>query len=175
MNATSETKTYEMNFLPPRRVHFQRTAGGLLQMRVDNVLHPQVKLYRCFPLTARDRHISIRDSRDKREPEIGIIERIEELSREDQALVQQELLARYFIPQITCIRSIRDTYEILEWDVDTDRGPRRFYVKDVHDRMRLVGEDHFIIVDTEECRYEIQNLKNLSPAEQRLVLRHFYR
>ncbi len=170
------TKAYQLSFLDPRKVHFSRTDGGLLRLRVEGVAdYPQVKLYRCFPFTNRDQYLSIRDGTDKREPEVGLIEELHELSAENRVLVDEELHARYFIPRISKINSIQDTYEILEWDVETDRGQRRFYVKDVHDRVRLIGENHFLITDTEECRYEIPNLKNFPADQQRLFLRHFFR
>ena len=171
-----DTKAYEMFFLDPRKTHFTRTEGDLLRVKVDGVGDfPKIKLYRAFPLSHRDQYISVRDATDKREPEIGIIEELNELTADDRTLIEAELRARYFIPRITKINSVTDTYDILEWDVDTDRGHRRFSVKDVHDRMRLIGEDHFIISDTEDCRYAITNLKEFPATEQRLVLRHFYR
>ena len=170
------TKTYEINFLEPSKVHFARTEGALLRLTVDDLgTYPLVKLYRAFPLSAREEFISVRDAQDKHEREIGLIEELDELSAENRELVDAELHARYFVPSISQIRSVVDSYGILEWDVETDRGRHRFTVKDVHERIRVLGEDHFLIVDTEECRYEITSLKALPLDQQRLFLRHFYR
>jgi hypothetical protein len=169
-------KSFTLNFLDPHKIHFALTPGGLLQLTLEGVgAFPQIKLYRAFPFSARGQYLSIRDGSDKHEPEIGILEELNELSTENRALLEAELQARYFIPRITRIQSLVSTYEILEWKVETDRGPRRFTVKDVHDRIRLLGDSHFLIVDMEECRYEIPNLKTFPQDQQRLFLRHFFR
>ncbi len=167
--------TYELNVLDPASLHFWRTTDGTLRLTIkDRVSFLRVEVLRTYPVSEPRQFISIRDGLDKNVREIGIIEFMEQLPLESQAVVKDELDRRYMVPCILRIVEIGDNYGTLDWEVETDHGNRKFTMRDIHDAIRPVGEDDYLLIDTDECRYRIPDLSQLDRRSRDLFGKYFY-
>jgi len=87
---------------------------------------------RTFPFSHPHGYVSLRDAKGE---EVGVIRDLSELPREARELIEEELDRRYLQPRITHIENVRERFGGVEWEVETDRGPRRIITKRVHDTL----------------------------------------
>lgn len=158
---------FRLRFLDPAEVKFFR-AGDALRLTIegDRSCLRIVPIY-SFPLSLRDQYISLRDMEGN---ELGMIRDLGELDRDARKLLQEELRRRYFTPVIHKIKSIRDRFSMVEWEVETDRGPKKFLTRSLHDSLKETG-DGFIVTDMENNRYEIRADSHLDPRSVAILSR----
>lgn len=143
---------------------FSRTKGGFVRMEYDGKTYPRIAVHRCFPFSAPDLYISIREPEgDGRE--IGLIEDLKSLPEDIRAMLEEQMAIRYFIPRIHHIREIREEYGYSYWDVTTDRGPCRFTVRIGGGTVYAVGESRYLVNDLDGNRFEIPDIYKLTPRE----------
>ncbi|MBN1344904.1 MAG: DUF1854 domain-containing protein [Phycisphaerae bacterium] len=123
------------------------------------------RIARCFPWTEPDRFISIRD---KEGNELHLFGSIENVPAESRGVVEDELRAQEFVPRIRRVHAIDDTFEIMIWKADTDRGPVEFQVKDDED-IRVLGDDYVVVKDHTGMLFEIPDLRSLDERSRGLV------
>lgn len=121
----------------------------------------------CFPATQPGRYISIRTWNDKDEEiELGMIEDLAGFEVRQQALVMQSLARKYRLPVLTSIRSIRHVGGYLDFDVITDRGPFQFTMRWSQSQAVDFGPSGKLLIDTDDNRYVVPGLEQLSEAER---------
>ncbi len=156
---------FRLNYLDPKKVKFFRH-GDILRVTIeDDRSCLRVVPIRSFPISMRDKYISIRDMKGN---ELGIIKDPKELDKESYKVLEEEIYKRYFVPVILKIRSIRDKLGIVEWEVITDRGFRKFLTRSIHDSIEETDRG-FIIKDIENNRYELREYSELDPKSAKLV------
>ncbi len=149
-----------------------------------NLLHVTVKgegLYRgvfaaqAFPVSSPRGFIFLYyyDLQDKQR-EIGMIENLDVFPPETKALLLEALAKHYFAYEIKSIRDIRFEFGILLFDVETDKGPKRFYMRWQYHRAEDYGEYGKILLDVFDDRYIIPDLRDLPPVERELFKRFIY-
>jgi len=94
--------------------------------------------------------------------ELGMIKNLDELDKDARKLLEEELRKRYFTPLIREIKSISDKFGVVEWEVETDRGPKKFITRSLHDSLKESGTG-LIVTDMENNRYEIRDHSQLDP------------
>lgn len=158
---------FRIRFFSPSEVEFSRS-GDLLRMTIkgERSCLRVIAMY-AFPHSGRDRYISLRDMDGN---ELGMIRNPGEFERDTRKLLEDELRRRYVTPTILEIKSISDKYEIVEWEVETDRGPKTFVTRSLHDSM-TVSAGCLIITDMENNRYEIRNRSQLDPQSEAVLTR----
>lgn len=158
---------FKLKFLDPGAVKFFR-AGDALRVTIegDRSCLRIVPMY-SFPLSLRDQYISLRDMEGD---ELGMIRDLGELDREARKLLEEELRKRYFTPVIREIKSISDKFSMVEWEVETDRGPKKFLTRSLHDSLKEAGAG-FIVTDMENNRYEIRDYSHLDPRSVAILTR----
>ncbi|MFQ6097827.1 MAG: DUF1854 domain-containing protein [Armatimonadota bacterium] len=153
--------------LDPNKVRIWRSDDGRVRMEIADercVLH--VKVARCFPLSHPQRYIGFRDEDDK---DIGTIVEPSELDPESQCVVEEELRKRYFVPIITRIHEIKEEFGVAYWRVDTDKGPREFVVRGLHDDIHELDGNRVLIVDVDGNRFDIPDYTALDPKSYALI------
>jgi len=125
----------------------------------------RVKARRCMPFTFPSRYISLRDNNDD---EIGIIRDLAEIPRNYVRWIEDELEMRYLAPVITSIASIKRRYGGVEWTTTTDRGPKRFITRGIHDTLIEVDPGRHIVTDVDGNRYELLEKRLDQPSRERL-------
>lgn len=153
-------------WLDATQIVLTRTEGGFLNLSYGDEHYEQIAIHRCFPFSAPESYLSFRESGDKAE-EIGMLRALDELPEADQALVREQLALRYFTPVITKVHSIKEEYGYSYWDVTTDRGAVRFVVRMGSGTVNRIGGMRYMINDIDGNRFEIPDLAQLSPSEQK--------
>lgn len=169
-------KSYEVTYLTADRVDFTRRGDTLsLTITEENgisVQYPRVVLRSCFPVSDQAAYLSIRDANAEKQPEIGIIADWTELDDRDREAVAAELNLYYLVPKITRIESIKDELGFLYWDVETDKGPQEFVMRnDITRNTREVSPGHWLIIDVNDARHEIARFSALDARSQKLLAR----
>lgn len=150
--ALQDDSAFKLNFLDTSEIRLFRVGDALrITIEGDRSCLRVVPMY-SFPLSVRDQYISLRDMAGD---ELGMIRRLDELDKDARKLLEEELRKRYFTPVIREIKSINDKFGIVEWEVETDRGPKKFITRSLHDSMKETGAG-FVVTDMENNRYEIR-------------------
>ena len=182
-----ESPMFENGPLPdPRGHHVRWLTPDLARIHLGtlNALHVSVReerIYggvyavRCFPVRFPREYISLRFiDHDKREVEIGLLRALDTWPAEVQRLIEQSLLKRYFVHVIRRINSIESFGGYLNFDVDTSLGPMQFMMRWQGDKAHDYGPGGKMLIDTEENRYLIEDVKALPERDQVMFLRHIY-
>jgi len=148
--------------LDPRHLRFHRDALGHLSMEYQGQRYEEVRPVRSFPFTAPWEFIALQDKEGK---EIGLLRRVQDLEPSSREALVQELEDVYFIPRILQIHRITSYLGTTRWEVETDRGPRVFEVRD-RDDVRRLSLRRYLIRDVDGNRYEIADVAELDPKSQ---------
>ena len=84
-------------------------------------------------------------------------------------IAEQELEQTYLIPRITRVVSARPRFGNRYWEVETDRGYRRFAMRDPRKNITWITGEHLVIRDVLGNRYEINPFSELDPESQAQV------
>lgn len=168
-------KSYEVVYLKPEDVSFARqgdTIGLTVKEGDVNVHYPRVILRSCFPVSDGVAFLSVRDANEEKQPEIGIIEDWTQLKPEDREAVAAELNLYYLVPKITKIDEIKEELGFLYWKVQTDKGPQEFVMRNSITRnTRQVSANHWLIIDVNDARHEIEDYTAFDAHSQKLLAR----
>ena len=124
---------------------------------------------RCFPWTAPDRFVVLRDEQDA---EIVTIENLSDLSPPSRAALVQWLAAHTFIPKVSRVVSVREGNAAILFVFDTDRGRQQVKVRERED-LRPLADGRTLVRDTDGITYELppwDQLDDESRHQLRLVL-----
>lgn len=145
----------------------ERDAAGALKLIQDNNPPVDVKVSRLFPLTNPMQYIVLSDSDGD---EICMLKDVVELDTESADALRAELDRIYFLPRIKHINSLRESMGILQWSVDTDKGPREFEVRSRDDiRFLRHKRAQIIIKDMDGNRFEIWDAARMDPRSRGLM------
>lgn len=155
----------ELNLFTPGTVHFRRDAFDELVLELDGQETAGVRIQRGFPHSAASRMLSVR-GQDREE--LGIIADINDLDDASRQTVDDELEKAYFIPRIVRVLAIEEHFHVPCWEVETDRGPRRFEIRSGHRDVRVVG-NRILIRDADGNQYVIPDYRRLDADSQTLI------
>ena len=156
----------EMRFLTGANAKFSRTEGGFVSLKFGDKEYSRVGVYLTFPLTEPEEYISIREA-DEKAKEIGIIEKLSELDKDQQEMIREQIKLRYFMPTIVKVLDIKDEYGYAYWNVTTGFGACRFTTRMSGDAVILLGESRLMVTDIDGNRYEIPDFYKLSVGERK--------
>lgn len=142
--------------------------GALVLTDAAGQAHAGVEAVRGFPITAPRQGISLLAADGR---ELVWIEALDALPPELQALLDEELQRREFMPQLRRIVQVTGVAEPTEWSVETDRGPTRF-VLNSEDDIRRLGEGRAILIDANGIRYLIPPIASLDAVSRRALERY---
>lgn len=155
-----------IRFLTAENAVFSRTEGGFLALKLGEKEYERVGVYLTFPLTNPDEFISIREA-DEKAREIGIIRSIEDLHKDTQEMIREQVRLRYFMPVIRKVMDVKDEYGYAYWHVMTDFGICRFTTHMGGDAVINLGEARYQVTDIDGNRYEIPDLYSLTVMERK--------
>ena len=155
-----------MRLLTVKNAVFTRTKGGFLSLKFEEKTYDRVGVYLTFPLTNPDEYISIREA-DEKAKEIGMIRSLQEMPKDVQDMIREQVRLRYFMPVIRRIMEIKDEYGYAYWYVQTDFGTCRFTTNMGGDAVVALGEARYQITDIDGNRYELPDLYALSVMERK--------
>lgn len=156
----------QMRFLNSENAVFTRTEGGFLALKTGEKEYERVGVYLTFPLTNPNEFISIREA-DEKAKEIGIIQSINDLGKDEQEMIREQVRLRYFMPVIRKVMDVKDEYGYAYWHVVTDYGACRFTTHIGGDAVVNLGEARYQVTDIDGNRYEIPDFYALTVLERK--------
>jgi hypothetical protein len=94
------------------------------------------------------------------------------LPPDQRRLLDEELARRYVMPVIRSILAVKDRLGTVEWEVDTDRGRRRFATRDLREAVVRPAPERYILPDVEGNRYDVPDVRALDARSREWLLRH---
>ncbi len=155
-----------VRMLTPENSRFEETEGGMLNVTVDGYVFERVQVHASFPHSSPRRYISIRTKSNK---EVGLIDSLDNFSREQSELLIRQMKIRYFSPNITKIINVKDESGYIHMAVQTDCGECRFTVRGGGGNVINPTENRYIITDVDGNRFIIPDVTKLSPKEYRMI------
>lgn len=161
--------------LEPGTAHFFHSSDGSLQLDIKGIkFFPRIWIYRSYPLSHKGEFLSVRDATDEDLPEIGVIPDITRFPKDAQEIILSELQRRYYVPVITKVLSIKESRDHLQWNVTTDKGTRKFTVRNPFDKIRTLDNNRLLIIDEHNCRYEMESSQLLPEKLKYLLSKYIY-
>ena len=169
----------EMHFLTGENARFRRTGSGFVALTVKEAgeekhseteagtrEYDRVGVYLTFPLTNPEEFISIREA-DEKAKEIGIIEKLSQLEKDQQEMLREQIKLRYFRPVITKVLDVKDEYGYAYWNVVTTFGACRFTTQMSGDAVIHLSDSRLLVTDIDGNRYEIPDFYQLGVMERK--------
>ena len=116
------TKAARRRPAPAARLGLERGPDGRLVARRGRRRTP-VSVVRCFPWTAPDRFLSLRDEDDD---EVALLCDAEELDAASREVLREALADAGFVFDVEAVLEVEEEIEIRVFRVRTRQGPRRF-------------------------------------------------
>lgn len=166
--------SFDLILLDPAKVSLFRTGGDAVRATITDPqlgaerTYVQVQVARAFPLSLPESYIGLRDAKDK---DIGMLVTLEGLDPESRRLLDDELARRYFLPKITRVLKVKKEFDTVNWEVETDKGPRKFVVHNLKDSVHQIPRGPVLITDRTGARYEIPDLAQLPGDAVALLMR----
>lgn len=105
-----ELNTMSINFLDPEKCRFYINPNGFTALKTEDKDYRRVRLLRTLPLHRPFEYISVSDMNKN---EIGIIRNAADFPPESREIIEKDLAARYYCPQISEIYSIDEKMVIV--------------------------------------------------------------
>ncbi len=156
----------ELRYLTKDNAVFKRTKGGFVSLEYAGKTYDRISVYRTFPVTQPEEYISIREANEKAR-EIGMVESLDKLSKEQADMLREQLRLRYFTPEITKIIDIKDEYGYGYFNVLTTYGACRFTIHMGGDSVVSLSEKRVMITDLDGNRFEIPDINKLTAVERK--------
>lgn len=155
-----------LRVLAPETLEVRQTEADGLTLRCPECGEKTgVLLEPCFPVTQYGKYLAFRDENGE---ELGILEDMSQLPHESRLAVERELNDQHVLPTITKITAISRDFHIRIWEVETDRGPRRFAVRGRHEAHHM-GPARVYVRDAEGNGYLVPDVARLDPASRELI------
>jgi hypothetical protein len=143
-----------------------RNAFGHLSLTdALGIKHENVVPVRANPISAPEEGLSLMGQDGH---EIVWIDQLATLPAPLRQLIEEELAAREFMPQIQRLIRVSSFATPSTWTVATDRGEARFVLKGEEDIRRLPG-GILLIADAHGIQFMIRNLSELDRHSRKLL------
>lgn len=158
----------EIRYVEGRALRATRPEGAIhLRLEIEDLLCiPNARIRRAFPLSRPDAFLSLQGADGK---EIAMIRSLDEVDPETRRLIDEELDRRYFTPRIERIVNLKQDAGMWRFNVETQRGPAEFFVRNWRDSAVEIARDRWQIMSVDGGRFEIPNLAALDANSLRLV------
>ncbi len=142
--------------------------GRLVLVEADGTRHVGVEPVRAFPMSDPQHGLSLVSAEGR---ELVWIDDLSQLSAAIRSVLDEELSARAFAPQIHRILHISLAVDPCEWEVETDRGRTKFVLKSEEDVRRLDAK-RALVIDAHGTRYMIADVESLDRHSRRILERY---
>ncbi len=149
----------ELEYLDPTKLHFTRRGDALMLTIDGDRSYLKVRAVRAFPLSELNEFIGLLDAIAGKE--IGMLRSLRDLDGPARQLVEHEINKRYFIPKVLRIVDAKKEFGTIYWDVETDKGNRKFVMRGLRDSVHEIEPGRYLINDVEGNRLEVPQLENL--------------
>ncbi|MDR1744571.1 MAG: DUF1854 domain-containing protein [Planctomycetota bacterium] len=142
-----------------------REGGKVLYQDAEMDAPEAVRVVWARPLSKRPGPASIMRAGKKRE--IAFIPDLSELPEESRRVALEELDACVVMPRILAVHEVKPRFGNYYWDVETDKGRRKFLLSSPENNTFHPSPDAIVIRDVSGNCYEIPRIAELSSASRR--------
>ncbi len=143
-----------------------RDAFGRLVLRAaDGARHVGVVPVRAFPISAPDEGVSLLGADGR---ELAWIDRLASLDEARRILIDEELAAREFVPEIRRLHAVSAFVTPCTWEVGTDRGETRFVLRG-EEAIRRLSRSMLLIADENGMHYLVRDVAALDAHSRKLL------
>ncbi len=176
MEVEATSPSHKLRWLEPENTQWIRSGNGQLELWIDGVLSSQSVFAICaFPASYPEEYLSIRGlDGEGEEVEFGIIRNLNDWPDSDRLQIRELLQRRYLLREITRFNRIALKSGFLDIDADTNRGRHHFSMRWTSSQAIDFGESGKLIIDTEENRYVVRDVEQLSDSQRELFLQYIY-
>lgn len=129
----------------------------------------RVAIRRCFPMEEPRRYFSLAAAEgDASGKELALIEDPAALDESSREALARALAEASFLLRITKVRSVEKAFELWNWEVETEQGPRTFQAK-LGSWPRHLTKTEVLIEDICGDLYHIPDTKALDAASQKAL------
>lgn len=139
--------------------------GRLVFVNAEGETFEGVVPVRAFPISAPEGGIALVTADGR---ELAWIENPDALAENIRGLIDEDLTAREFMPQIKRIRKVSSFATPSTWQVETDRGDTSFVLRGEED-IRRVGPQVLLIADKHGIQFLIRDLLALDVHSRRIL------
>lgn len=139
--------------------------GRLVFIGSSGQRHVGVYPVRAFPITAPGAGVSIMDPSGK---ELCWFDSLEAIPKGELALIEEEMVAREFMPVISRIKQVSTFATPSIWDIETDHGSTRIRLKAEEDIRRISGNT-LLIADSNGLQFLIKDSSKLDKHSKKLL------
>jgi carbon monoxide dehydrogenase subunit G len=97
-----------------------------------------------------------------------LVRSLDDVEPQTRRVIEEELAAQEFIPRITAVTSVDDQFDVMAWQVETDRGPIELQIKGRED-IRQLDDGRVVIKDHAGGMFEVADVSALDPRSRLLV------
>ncbi len=133
----------------------------------DGKLYKKLEPRKLFPVSRPEEYVTLLTEAGK---EIAVIKKLSDLNSESYHTIAQSLESYYLVPFITDILSITQKSGTMIWVVETNRGIKRFEVRDRNHDIKTAASGTVRIRDADDNRYIISDYRKLSKKSIGLLL-----
>ena len=160
----------EFRILEPKRLRFKKNGSKLKMLIEGEDEHKTISIVPLFPLSESECWVSVLDDEGH---ELGIIEELGKLDAENRKIILDELRRRYVLPRIHKILSCKEKFELVQWEVETDRGIKEFLSRNFRENIQQPDQNRLILTDVDGNRYDVPDFQSLDKKSQTLLERYF--
>ncbi len=157
------SEQYAITYFDPKELQFFYDDGTTIHFEYRDKVYHNVSIFRTFPFSRPYEYISIWDG----DTELGVIKSVEQLNAESVTVLKRELHVRYVVPEVKKILSIKEEPGLWIFELDTDRGPLKLIMRNIHEHLDLLPPNRIIITDMDGKRCEITSYKELDMHSRR--------
>lgn len=139
--------------------------GRMVFVDAEGVTHEGAIPVRAFPIGAPDEGIALVSADGH---ELAWIELWSDISPELRVIIEEELAAREFMPQISRIVGVSSFATPSIWEVETNRGNTSFTLKGEEDIRRLPNSA-LLIADSHGIQFLIRDIKALDKHGRKIL------
>ncbi len=154
----------KIEYIAPAQITFYNNESGLIMANFQGNDMGRVAVLRMFPFDYDEKYLSVRCerySREDKESEIGIIKDLSEFDALQSQIVRDELLKRYFIPDILKVYEVKEEFGNTMWKTKTSAGEREFTVTDMNANVLNLGNNKIMLTDIYANRYYIPDITKM--------------
>lgn len=152
--------------MPNASFQLHRDAYGRLVLTDENgERHEGVTPVRAFPIGDPDAGLSLVSSDGH---EVGWADRLSELPAALRSLIEEDLAAREFVPEIEQILEVSGFICPSTWQVRTNRGQTELVLKGEEDIRRL-SQTRLLIADSHGIQFLVRDLSQLDRHSKKLL------
>jgi hypothetical protein len=144
----------------------RRPGSAHLRVTMDDCCVPSAVFKRAFPLSLPSEYLSIQSTDGQ---EIAILTDLASVDPGSREVIEQELDRRYFTPNIERIDLLRQEAGMWHFQVQTQRGPADFFVRNWRDSAQEIATGRWQIHTVDGTRFEIKDIEELDERSGRFL------